>query len=66
VVLGRKEDVSTKIFIIGLIIKQCLSDSTPLVLRFIDYEEAVDSVDRRALLKVLFMCGIPCMKNIHV
>jgi hypothetical protein len=42
-----------------LIIEKCLSCQTPLVLSFIDYEQASDPVDRRALVKVLFLYGIP-------
>ena len=30
-----------------------------MVLSFIDYEQTYDSVDRRALTKVLSLCGIP-------
>ena len=37
----------------GKIIEKCLSFQTPLVLSFIDYEQAFDSVDRRDLVKVL-------------
>ena len=36
-------------FILRLIIEKCLSHQTPLVLSFIDYEQAFDSADRRAL-----------------
>jgi hypothetical protein len=36
-----------------------LSFQTPLILSFIDYEQAFDSVDRRALVKVLSLYGIP-------
>ena len=42
-----------QIFTLRLIIEKCLSCQTPLVLSFIDYEQAFDSVDRRALAKVL-------------
>ena len=48
-----------QIFTLRLIIEKCLSCQTPLVLSFIDYEQAFNSVDRRALAKVLFVCGIP-------
>jgi hypothetical protein len=36
-----------------------LSYQTPLVLSFIDYGQGFDSVDRRALAKVLSLNGIP-------
>ncbi|XP_065575526.1 uncharacterized protein LOC136037037 [Artemia franciscana] len=39
-------------------IEKCLSCQTPLVLSFIDYEQAFDSVDRRALKQVLTLYGI--------
>ena len=42
-----------------LIIEKCLSCQTTLVLSFIDYGQAFDSVDRRALAKVLSLYGIP-------
>ena len=48
-----------QIFTLRLIIEKCLSCQTPLVLSFIDYEQAFDSVDRRALAKVLSLYGIP-------
>ena len=38
-----------QIFSLRLIIEKCLSCQTPLVLSFIDFEQAFDSVDRRAL-----------------
>ena len=41
-----------------LTIESCLSSQKPLVLSFIDYEQALDSVDRRALAKVLSLYGI--------
>ena len=41
-----------------LIIKKCLSYQTPLILSFIDYEQAFDSVDRRVLTKVLSLYDI--------
>ena len=43
-----------QIFTLRLIIEQCLRYQTPLVLSFTDYEQALDSVDRRALAKFLF------------
>ena len=45
--------MSTKILILSLIIDKCLSYQIPLVLSFIDYEQVFDSVDRRAIAKVL-------------
>jgi hypothetical protein len=48
-----------QIFTLRLIIEKCLSFQTPLVLSFIDYEQAFYSVDRRALVKVLSLYGIP-------
>ena len=42
-----------------LIIEKCRSYQTPLVLSFIDYEQAFDSIDRTALAKVLSLHGIP-------
>ena len=48
-----------QIFTLWLIIEKCLSCQTPLVLSLIDYEQAFDFVDRRALAKVLSLYGIP-------
>ena len=48
-----------QIFTLRLTIKKCLSYQTPLVLSFIDYEQALDSADRRASAKVLSLYGIP-------
>ena len=47
------------VFTLRLIIEKSLRCQTPLVLSFIDYEQAFDSVDRRALAKVLSLYGIP-------
>ena len=48
-----------QIFTLRLIIEKCLSCQTPLVLSFINYEQAFDSLDRRALANVLSLYGIP-------
>jgi len=48
-----------QIFSFRLIIEKGLSCQTPLVVSFIDYDQACDSVNRRALGKVLFLYGIP-------
>jgi len=48
-----------QIYALRLIFETCLSCLTLLVLSFIDYEQAFDSVDRRALAKVLSLYGIP-------
>ena len=48
-----------QVFILRSIIEKSLHCQTPLVLSFIDYEQAFDSVDRRALTKVLLLYGIP-------
>ena len=55
-----------QIFTLWLIIEKCLSCQTFSVLSFIDYEQVFDSVDRRALAKVLSLYGIPvkCIKVI--
>ena len=45
-------------FTIRLITEKSLRCQIPLVLSFIDYEQAFDSVDRRALAKVS-LYGIP-------
>ena len=47
------------VFTLRLIIENSLRCQTPLVLSFIDYEQAFDSVDRTALTKVLSLYGIP-------
>jgi len=48
-----------QIVTLRLNIEKCLSCQTPFVLCFIEYEQAVNSVDRRALAKVLSVYGIP-------
>jgi hypothetical protein len=47
-----------QIFALRLVIEKCLSCQTPLVFSFIDYEQAFDSVNRRALVMVLSLYGI--------
>ena len=47
-----------QIFTLRSIIEKSLRCQTPLVLNFIDYEQAFDSADRRALAKVLSLYGI--------
>ena len=42
-----------KIFTRWLITEKCLSYQTPLAFSFINYEQTFNSVDRRALVKVL-------------
>ena len=46
-------------FNLRLIIEKSFRFKTPLVLSFIDYEQAFDSVNRKALTKVLSLYGIP-------
>ena len=48
-----------QVFTLRFIINKSLRCQTPLVLSFIDYEQAFDSVDRRAVVKVLSLYGIP-------
>ncbi|XP_065578594.1 uncharacterized protein LOC136039004 [Artemia franciscana] len=48
-----------QILTLRLIIEKCLTHLTPLVLSFIDYEQALDSADSRALAKVLSLNCIP-------
>ena len=47
-----------QIFTLRVIIEKYLRCQTPLVLSFIDYEQAFDYVDRRALAKVLSLYSI--------
>ena len=48
-----------QIFTLRLVIEKCLGHQAPLILSFIDYEQALNSADRRALVKVLLLYGIP-------
>ena len=48
-----------QVFTLRLIIGKSFRCQTPLVLSFIEYEQLFDSVDRRALTKVLSLFGIP-------
>ncbi|XP_065567298.1 uncharacterized protein LOC136031558 [Artemia franciscana] len=48
-----------QVFTLTLKIEKSLRRQTPMVRSFIDYEQAFDSVDRRALAKVLSLYGIP-------
>ncbi|XP_065582485.1 uncharacterized protein LOC136041688 [Artemia franciscana] len=48
-----------RVFTLRLITEKSLRCQTPLVLSFIDYVKAFDSVDRRTLTKVLSLYGIP-------
>ena len=48
-----------QVFSLKLIIDNCLIHQTPLVLSFIDHEQAFDSAYRRALAKVLTLYRIP-------
>ena len=48
-----------QIFILRHVIQQCVEQRSPLVLAFVDYEKAFDSVHRPTLWKVLRYYGIP-------
>ena len=48
-----------QIFTLRLLIELCLIHQTPLVLNYIDYEHAFDSANRKDLLKVLSLYGMP-------
>ena len=48
-----------QIFILRLIIEKCLNYETPLILGFKDYERAFNSVNKRALSKVLSFYDVP-------
>ena len=48
-----------QLFTLRLIINKCLCFQTPLVLSFIYYQQAFNSVDRRALAKALSLYAIP-------
>ena len=45
-------------FTLSLMIEKCLSYQIPLILSPVDYEQAFDSVDRKASAKVLSLYGI--------
>ena len=47
------------VFTLRLIIEKSLCYQTPLVLSFINYEQAFDSVDRKSLAKVISLYGTP-------
>ena len=47
------------VFTLKVIIDKSLRCQTPLVLSFVEYEQAFDSVDRRASAKVLSLYSIP-------
>ena len=47
-----------QIFTLRLIIEKCLNYQTYSVISFIDYEQIFESVDRRALAKILTLYGI--------
>ena len=49
---GKDRGWVDQIFNLRLIIEKCFSFQTPLVLSIIDFEQAFNSVDRRALAKV--------------
>ena len=51
-----------QVFTLRLIIEKSICCQTPLVPSFIDYEQAFDSVDRRALAKVIL---IWCTRKLH-
>ena len=54
-VLEKVEDVSTQIFTFRLIIEKWLSCQISLVVSFIDYEQAFDSVHRKSFSKSLIL-----------
>ena len=56
---GKGRGCVDPIFALRLITEKCLNNQIPLILSFIDYEQAFNSVDRRALAKVLSLYGIP-------
>ena len=56
---GKGRGCVDQVFTLRLIFEKSLCCQTPLVLSFIDYKQAFDSVDRRTLTKVLLLYGIP-------
>ena len=47
-----------QIFTLRIIIEKWLSHQTPLVLSFIDYEQTLDSADKRTLVNAQSLNGI--------
>ena len=52
---GKGRKCVDQIFALRIIIGKCLSCQTPLVLSFIDYKQAFDCFDRRALASLNFV-----------
>ena len=46
-------------FALRNILEQCKEWQTPLILNFVDFQKAFDSVDRVALWNILRICGLP-------
>ena len=65
-----KRGCSDQIFILRHIIQQSVEFRVPLVMLFIDFEKAFDSIHRPTLCRVFRSFGLPCkyvnlIKNLH-
>ena len=65
-----KRGCSDQIFVLRHIIQQSVEFRVPLIMLFIDFEKAFDSIHRPTLWRVLRSYGLPCkyvnlIKNIH-
>ena len=49
----------TKIFTLRRILEQVLEYRSPLLITFVDFEKAFDSIDREGLWKIMATYGIP-------
>ena len=58
-VLRRNKSCADQFASLRIIVEQSLEWNSPLVINFIDYEKALDSVDKETMLKLLRHYGIP-------
>ena len=55
----KRRSCSEQIFTLRTIIEQSLEHQTPLIINFIDFKKAFDSIHRESLWKILKLYGVP-------